>query len=82
MSQEQKRWGYTVSRWWGFPHYHVSLFPNSTGELRQIFDYRSGVNQHQKFNTVKEANNFVAKVRRGLKKQGVQLRLHSRDYAK
>ena len=82
MSEEQKRWGYTVSRWWGFPHYHVTLFADLTDDFRAVFDFKSGVRHHQKFNTKEEANKFIDNVRRRLKRQGRTLRQHSRNYAR
>lgn len=61
---------------------HVSLFAGLTDDFRAVFDFKSGVRQHQKFNTREEANKFVESVRRRLKRQGRTLRQHHRDYAR
>ncbi len=75
---EQRRWGYTVRRWHDHPHYHVSIFPDVN--LRAVFDYSSGVMTSQRFNTKEEANNFIVSLRRRLKRKGIELKSHARDY--
>lgn len=74
-------WKYTVNRWsqsfGGRQHYHVTLFPD--GDLRDVFSARSGVGHQQKFNTQEESERFIRKVRRGLNKRGIKLKLIRKD---
>lgn len=78
----ERKWSYTLSKWVLRSHYHVSIFPELGSQLRDIFDCDSGVDPHQKFNTYKAAIAFVRRVRRALTRQGIQLKLKSKDLAK
>ena len=79
MSEKRKRWSYKISRWFGFPHYHVSLYPAFSDNLEDVFSLKSEVCRHQKFNTSAEADKFIAKVRRALQRRGIELRMLTSD---
>lgn len=78
--KEERRWGYTVSRWWGHPHFHVTLFPD--GPFNEFFTLGSGVCHSQKFNTQEDYVKFVAFVRAKLRRKGVALKLHRKELDK
>ena len=81
MSAMGREWKYTVNRWaqsfGGRTHYHVTLFPDIN--LRSVFSVQSNVSHQQKFNTQKESEQFIKKVRRKLSKEGIKLTLIRKD---
>ncbi len=83
--EAQRKWKYTVNRQFGFPHYHVTLFPddyNIKEDLKRLWnkwdiDYCG----HTKFNTQAESEKFIVSVRRALSRRGMKLRLLAKDLA-
>ncbi len=81
--QPQRKWKYTVNRQFGFPHYHVTLFPDDykfKEDLKRLWskwdiDYCG----HTKFNTQAESEKFIASVRRALSRRGIKLALLEKD---
>lgn len=73
-----KRWGYSITKWWMHPHFYVTVFA-SYSEIKRLAPFASN---SQKFNTRKEANAFVSRLRKALRKHQVALKQHKRDLCK
>jgi hypothetical protein len=80
----RRKWSYTVLRQFGFPHYHVTLYPDGDlkGELGRLWNkWDIDLCGHTKFNTQAEAERFIASVRRALARRGIRLSLLEKDLA-